>query len=121
MPIAATGLTTGDFANTLRHLPSCLDKFEALGVESVELSLAAFDIIAGAKLLPHRLAELKRICAGRPFKFTVHGPIASSFTDRRHLSLQKDVCRAVQWTSAAATWRHRPSASRGRRPGRRCG
>ena len=101
MPIAATGLTTGDFANTLRHLPSCLDKFEALGVESVELSLGAFDIIAGTKVLPHRLAELKRICADRPFKFTLHGPIASSFTDRRHLSLQKDVCRAAMDVSAA--------------------
>lgn len=95
MPSIKTGLTTGDFANTLRHLPSCLDKFEALGVDSVELSLGAFDLMAQARVLPHRLAEFKRICADRPFSFTLHGPIASSFTDRRHYQLQKDVCRAA--------------------------
>ena len=95
MPITKVGLTTGDFANTLRQLPACLDKFEALGVDSVELSLGAFDLIAGARVLPDRLAEFKRICADRAFGYTLHGPIASSFTDRRHLALQKDVCRAA--------------------------
>ena len=46
-------------------------------------------------MLPHRLAEFNRICADRPFGYTLHGPIASRFTDRRHLTLQKDVCRAA--------------------------
>lgn len=117
MPSIKTGLTTGDFANTLRHLPSCLDKFEALGVDSVELSLGAFDLMAQARVLPHRLAEFKRICADRPFGFTLHGPIASSFTDRRHYQLQKDVCRAALDISgeigAAAQVHHGGSAPAG--------
>ena len=94
MPIAAVGLTTGDFANRLKDLPACLDRFEALGVEFAELSLGAFDIIANGRILPWRLKELKRICAGRALKYTVHGPLAARFTDRRHLQLQIDVCRA---------------------------
>ena len=95
MPIAAVGMTTGDFANRLKDLPACLDRFVGLGVEFAELSLGALDVIAGAKVLPHRLAELKRICADRPLRYTLHGPIASRFTDRRHLPLQIDVCRAA--------------------------
>ena len=95
MPISAVGLTTGDFANRLKDLPSCLDRFEALGADFAELSLGAFDIVADTKILPARLKELKRICADRPLRYTVHGPIASRFTDRRHLQAQIDVCRAV--------------------------
>lgn len=95
MPITAVGLTTADFANRLTDLPECLDRFEKLGVDSVELSIGAFDIILNASVAPFRLAELKRICADRPFTYTVHGPVASRFTDRRQLQSQVDVCRAV--------------------------
>lgn len=95
MPIVGVGVTTGDFANRLQDLPACLDRFEKLGVDSVELSLGAFDIVAAARVLPWRLTELKRICADRPFGYTVHGPIASRFTDRPHLQIQMDVCRAA--------------------------
>ncbi|MCI4663668.1 MAG: sugar phosphate isomerase/epimerase [Neomegalonema sp.] len=95
MPIAKTGLTTGDFAPRLQDLPACLDMFEKFGVDSVELSMAAFDTIWNGRAAPNRAAELKRICADRPFGFTVHGPVTSSFTDRRHIDIQKDVCRAT--------------------------
>ncbi len=100
MPIAKVGLTTGDFAPRLMDLPACLDRFEALGVESVELSMAAFDVVLNGRAAPERLAELKRVCAGRPFGYTTHGPVTSSFTDRRHLQIQKDVCRALLDVSA---------------------
>lgn len=100
MPITKVGLTTGDFAPRLMDLPACLDRFETLGVESVELSMAAFDIVLNGKPAPARVAELKRVCADRPFGFTAHGPVTSSFTDRRHLQIQKDVCRATMDVAA---------------------
>lgn len=109
MPITGVGLTTADFANTLRDLPACLDRFEKLGVDSVELSMGAFDVVAGARVIPHRLEELKRICADRPFRYTLHGPINSTFTDRRHLKLQRDVCKAamdVSWAVGATAQVH---------------
>ncbi|MEO1329387.1 MAG: sugar phosphate isomerase/epimerase [Pseudomonadota bacterium] len=95
MPIVGVGLTTGDFANNLRDLNGCLDKFERLGATHAELSFGAFDLVAGGKPIPKRIAELKRICADRPLAYTVHGPIASNFMDRRNLQLQVDICRAV--------------------------
>lgn len=100
MPIIAVGLTTGNFANRLIDLPECLDRFQALGIDSVELSLGALDVIAGAKPLPARVRELKRICADRPLRYTLHGPIASRFTDAAQLQLQLDVCRAALDVSA---------------------
>lgn len=95
MPIAAVGLTTGDFANRLKDLPACLDRFEALGVEYAELSLGALDVIANGRILPERLKELKRICSGRELGYTVHGPLTSRFTEPDQLEIQMIVCRAV--------------------------
>lgn len=95
MPIVAVGLTTGDFANRLKDLPGCLKRFEELGADYAELSLGALDVIANGRILPSRLAELKRICADHKLRYTLHGPIASRFTDPRHLDLQMEVCRAA--------------------------
>ncbi len=99
--ITGVGLSTADFANTLRDLPAALDWFETLGIDSVELSLANFEVIAGCRIEGDRLAELRRICADRPFGYTVHGPIMSSFTDARHLDLQKAAARACLEVSHA--------------------
>lgn len=92
--ITGVGLSTADFANRLRDLGPCLDWFETLGIDSVELSLMAFEVVGGGRVYADRLAELKRICADRPFSFTVHGPVNSTFTDRRHLEIQKAACLA---------------------------
>ncbi|MCI4661806.1 MAG: sugar phosphate isomerase/epimerase [Neomegalonema sp.] len=95
MPITKVGLTTGDFANSLSALPDCLDKFEALGVDSVELILATLDVVSGTRILPAQMRKLKAICADRPFGFTLHGPISGTFMDRAHLQMQIDTCRAA--------------------------
>ncbi|MGF1501897.1 MAG: sugar phosphate isomerase/epimerase family protein [Paracoccaceae bacterium] len=92
--ISGIGLSTSDFAPTLSRLGAVLDWFETLGVDSVELGLANFEVIGGCQVYADRLEELKRICADRPFGYSVHGPIKSSFTDARHRALQIDACRA---------------------------
>ncbi|MEM9145718.1 MAG: sugar phosphate isomerase/epimerase family protein [Pseudomonadota bacterium] len=92
--ITGVGLSTADMANTLPELGAALDWFETLGIDSVELSLANFEVVGGGRIWPDRLAELKRLCADRPFGYTVHGPISSSFADQAHLQFQIDTCRA---------------------------
>lgn len=91
--IAGVGLSTADFAPTLADLGVALDHFERLGIASVELNLANFEVIGGCRIYPDRLAELRRICCDRPFGYTIHGPIASTFADDAHLALQTDACR----------------------------
>lgn len=95
MAITKVGLSTNDFAPTLRDLPRALAQFKALGAESAEISLGSMHVVLGAKIVASRLAELKKICADSELAMTVHGPIASSFTDRRHRRLQIDACRAA--------------------------
>jgi len=99
--ISGVGLSTADFAPRLAELGAALDWFETLEIDSVELALSFFEVIGGCRIYPDRLAELTRICADRPFGFTVHGPVNSSFADPRHLALQKDACRACIEVSGA--------------------
>ena len=92
--ITGVGLSTADFADRLTDLGAVLDRFEALEVDSVELSLANFEVIAGCRVLRDRLGTLKAVCADRPFAVTVHGPIKSNFADPAHVDLQRDAARA---------------------------
>ncbi len=94
MPITAVGLTTGDFAWTLQTLPEALDRMAAFGIDSVELSLSAFDVVVGGRIIDSRLRRLKAACAASGLKVTVHAPISSTFTSRSQLQLQLDNCRA---------------------------
>jgi sugar phosphate isomerase/epimerase len=99
--LSGLGLSTADFAPRLTELPDCLDRFASLGVDSVELSLASFEVIGGCRVWPDRLAELRRICADRSFGYTVHGPIKGNFADPRHAVLHADATRACLEVSAA--------------------
>ena len=99
--LCGVGLSTADFAPRLRNLGKTLDWFEALGLDWVELSLFAFEVIGGNRIYRDRLTELKRICADRPFRYTVHGPISSNFGDPAHLDLQKDCCLVCLEVSGA--------------------
>lgn len=94
MTIRHVGLTTGDFANSLKDLPSCLNAFEAFGLDSVELTLAAFEVVVGGSVNKARLAELQRVCARRPFRFTCHAPVSGDLMDLDHLPLQEAVLAA---------------------------
>ena len=91
--IAGFGFSTMGGSPNFEQLPEVLDRFEALEAAFVELSLFAEDLVAGGRVLPGRMATLKRICADRPFGYTVHGPICLNFMDVDHLRLHEHVCR----------------------------
>lgn len=93
MPVAEIGVSTFDFARRLQDLPAAFDRFSAWGVESLELPLGELDIVVGRRILPSRLAELKRMLADQPFGVTVHGPLAATFADPRSVEAQSDLAR----------------------------
>ena len=66
----------------LRDLPGNLDWAERLGVDSVELPTLAMDLIAGVRIMRERVRRLKSTIEGRPFRYTVHGPIGINLMDR---------------------------------------
>ncbi len=61
-----------DFAD----LTQKLDEAEALGVDFVELPIFCWTLVAGGQVMTDRLECLVRLTRGRPFGYTVHGPLA---------------------------------------------
>ena len=94
-PITGVGLSTNDYGDTLQSLGACLDEFEGLGLDSVEITLYNLEVVVGARVAPNRLAQLKAACADRPFRFTIHGPVTSNFMSPADHQRQLDACRAT--------------------------
>lgn len=59
-----------------------LDEAERLGVDFVELPIFAWTLMADCKVLEDRLARLVDATAGRPFGYTVHGPLAVNLMEK---------------------------------------
>lgn len=92
--VRGVGLSIDHAADDLGALGPALDRFESLGVDSVELFLPAMGVVLGGGLQRRRLATLRALCADRPFGFTAHGPLSCDLGDAATLELQRDVCRA---------------------------
>lgn len=69
-----------------------LDEAERLGVDFVELPVFAWTLVANGRILTDRLNKLVAATRDRPFRYTVHGPLAINLMDQpvrlpRHVAL----------------------------------
>lgn len=80
-PIRACGYSLREGSPEFDDLGAGLDEAEALGVDVVELPAYAWHLIVGGRVLTGRLADLARALAGRPFGYTVHGPLSINLMD----------------------------------------
>jgi sugar phosphate isomerase/epimerase len=82
-----------DFA--LQKLGPRLDEAEAFGADFVELPLHGMDLIAGGRILTSRVKTVKAALAGRPLRYTAHGPLAIDLMDiPERLPRHQDVLKA---------------------------
>ncbi len=96
--VIGTGLSALD---ERRDYAAHLDELCALGCETVELPLYAMDIVVGGRVSEPALRPIRAACAGRPFRYTVHGPLAINFFDEAfRLPRHFDVLRASMEASA---------------------
>lgn len=65
----------------------------ALGADVVEMYASALGLVADARLLPARVAELRRICEERPLAVTLHAPIPIDLMDRDNIALHRRAAR----------------------------
>ncbi len=65
----------------LTKLGPALDEAERLGVDYVEIALYATDLVANGRVLTDRLARVKALTSGRPFGYTLHGPLGLDLMD----------------------------------------
>jgi len=79
--VRGVGITIGQPASDMSDLPVLLDKAERLGVDTVELLTCAMDLVIGGRIRRPHLDLLKQACAGRPFGYSVHGPLVINFFD----------------------------------------
>lgn len=75
--VRGVGFTVGFAADSLHELGPALDDMETMKVDSVELFVAAFGVVAGGRVRPAALREMRRLCADRPFGVTLHGPLSA--------------------------------------------
>jgi len=93
--VRGVGITAGQPASDLSDLPALLDRVERLGVDSVELPTCAMDLVVGGRIRRPHLDLLKRACAGRPFGYSVHGPLVINlFDDPARLPRHFEVLKA---------------------------
>ena len=93
-PVSGVGLSIDHAADSLGELGPALDRFETYAPDSVEIFLPAMGVVIGGGLQRRRLAELRRICAGRPFAVTLHGPLSGDLGDRANADVQRATARA---------------------------
>ena len=65
----------------LAKLGPALDEAAALGADYVEIALYGLDLVANGRVLSDRLRRVKVLTAGRPFGYTIHGPLNLNLMD----------------------------------------
>ncbi len=96
--VLGTGISALD---DRRDLTAHLDELAALGCETVELPLYDMDVVVGGRVRNEALQPIRAACAGRPFRYTVHGPLAINFFDEAfRLPRHFDVLKAAMEVSA---------------------
>jgi sugar phosphate isomerase/epimerase len=99
--ILGTGLSAHKGRNDLLDFAGELDELEQLGCETVELPLYDMDVVVGGRIRRAQLDVLKDACRDRPFRYTVHGPLAINFFDAPfRLQRHFDVLQASMEASA---------------------
>jgi len=80
----------------LLKLGPALDEAARLGVDYVELPLYALELVANGRVIGQRLAQVKSITEGRPFGYTMHGPLGLNLmVGPDALAIHKDVLKAA--------------------------
>lgn len=93
--IAAVGIAASNMVSGTGTLGAVLDRYERLGVDLVELPLYALDAIYNGRVHGPAMRALRAVCADRPFGYTIHAPLVSSFMDVGRIEMQRAVCRAA--------------------------
>ena len=91
--IAGIGANLGGVRGDLDAVRDQMNALIALGAEVVECYASDLGVVADARLIPGRVAELRAICAERPLAVTLHAPIPIDFMDRENVDLHRAAAR----------------------------
>lgn len=93
MRIAGIGANLSDIGADLDKVRAQVDELATMGADCAELYLSRLGIVAAARPIPTRLADLKRLCAERAMTFTIHAPIPINLMDCDNIGLHRRAAR----------------------------
>jgi len=93
--LIATGFNSGSNDGELESLEADLRRLATLGIDAVELGLTSIDLIAGGRIIKDRLDRLAALTRRFPFRYTVHGLVASNFMDPATCGYQLAAAKAL--------------------------
>ncbi|WGF87341.1 sugar phosphate isomerase/epimerase family protein [Marinivivus vitaminiproducens] len=93
--IETFGFSTHGGKPDLTGLDADLCDIAETGATHAELSLFAYDLIAGGRLLLDRVRRLEAICARHDLNYTVHGFLAANFMATADLDRHIAACSAM--------------------------
>lgn len=99
--ISGIGFNTGDANGDLARLTAQLDRFAQMGCEMVEITATGLDAVCACRLIPERVAAVRKILARYPFTYSMHAPIAINLMDEPHLALHRRAAEASLELAAA--------------------
>lgn len=91
--IAGIGANLSGVRGDLDTVRTQMNGLIALGADVVECYASDLGVVADARLIPGRVAELREICAERPLAVTLHAPIPIDFMDRGNIGLHRAAAR----------------------------
>ena len=94
-PIAGFGFSTSGGSPDLSTLPDVLARIRATGASHAELSLHAWDLISGGRLILERVAKLEGICGEAGLAYTAHGLMGVNVMLERDAAVHEQVMRAT--------------------------
>jgi sugar phosphate isomerase/epimerase len=119
MADGGVGLSLGYGAETLSDLGPALDRVSGLGLDAVELFLPSLGVIVGGRVEKRALTALRAACAGRPFGFTLHGPLSGDLGGAAQADVQRAVVSAgleVAAAIGAPVWVQHSAVAKGTEP-----
>lgn len=81
--IIGVGGTTAIADGDMGILAKSMEAVQAAGCECIELYASALSVVGAGRLIPHRVAELKRVCNDFDLTLTIHAPIPINLMDRQ--------------------------------------
>lgn len=91
--IASIGANLSTVNGDLDRVREQTNGLIALGADVVEMYASSLGVVADARLIPSRVAELRQICAERPIAVTLHAPIPIDLMDRENIALHRAAAR----------------------------
>ena len=92
--IVGVGSSAGWAEGDMASLAHSLEEVQKASGGCVELYASALSVVGAGRLIPHRVAELRKIITGSDLTPTIHAPIPINFMDRADADLHWRAARA---------------------------